>query len=258
MTPSTDRRIGPVALRRVHFLGLPLDLTDADKTVAACEVLIRQGTPQQIVAINANKVALLHQHPDLARVVQESALNYIDGTSLTFAGYLFGHRFPKKVPGVWLAEKLLEVAEAKGYRPYFLGAGEQVLAEAIFNYRQRYPRLQVAGYHHGYFTDEEQEAIVDDIAASEADMLFVGFSSPRKELWISRYLDRLNVPLCVGVGGSFDVAAGLYTRSPAWMATVGMEWLYRVMQEPRRMWKRYLLTNSRFLFYVLRYRAMGR
>jgi N-acetylglucosaminyldiphosphoundecaprenol N-acetyl-beta-D-mannosaminyltransferase len=258
MLRAVERRVGDVSFRRVEFLGLPLDLTDDSQALHVCETIVRERVPRQVVAINANKVALFKQHRALQAVVRSSALNYIDGASLTLAGYLFGERFPKKVPGVWLAEQLIALASRKGLRPYFLGAQDWVLERAIASYRNRFPGLAVAGYRHGYFRPEDETGIVTTIRDARPEMLFVGFGSPQKELWIDRHLEALDVPLCVGVGGSFDVAAGLYTRSPRWMADLGLEWVHRVRQEPRRMWKRYLVTNLQFTGHVLRHRLMGR
>jgi N-acetylglucosaminyldiphosphoundecaprenol N-acetyl-beta-D-mannosaminyltransferase len=257
MRSTIIRKIGAIEFPRVEILGIPLDAVEMSQALTVCESFILKKKPHQIIAINANKVVQYHQHSDLAKVISESDLNYIDGTSLTFAGYLFGLRLPRKIGGLVLAERLLELAEIKGYRPYFFGAEDWVIEKAISNYRKKYPRIQIAGYRHGFFKPEEEPGIVEAIAASHPHILFVGFSSPKKELWISKYLKQMNVPLCVGVGGSFDVAAGLYTRSPEWMANCGLEWFYRVMQEPRRLWKRYLMINSLFLLYVLWYRIGG-
>jgi N-acetylglucosaminyldiphosphoundecaprenol N-acetyl-beta-D-mannosaminyltransferase len=147
--------------------------------------------------------------------------------------------------------KLLEKANEKGYRIFFLGAKEAVLQQVLTVVRTVYPGVQIAGSHHGYFTPAEEAALVHQIRMAQADILFIAFGTPKKELWVKRYLHAMGVPVVHGVGGSFDVLAGVIPRAPLWMQRNGLEWLFRLWQEPRRMWRRYLVTNTLFIILFL-------
>jgi N-acetylglucosaminyldiphosphoundecaprenol N-acetyl-beta-D-mannosaminyltransferase len=153
---------------------------------------------------------------------------------------------PERVAGIDLMVQLLGVCAQQGYRPYFLGARRDVLDRAIAVARQRWPGLEFAGSRDGYFRSEEEPAVVDEIRRSGADCLFIGMPTPRKERFLHQHRDSLGVPFIMGVGGSFDVLAGLVARAPAAMQRLGLEWLHRTLQEPRRMWRRYLATNIAF------------
>ena len=144
----------------------------------------------------------------------------------------------------------------KGYKPYF-GAKQEVV-EKVVDILLKYPALKVAGYRNGYFAEEESENIAREINKSGADILFVGFSSPKKEKWINKYMPIMKVSFAMGVGGSFDVVAGVTKRAPKWMQKVGLEWFYRFIQEPRRMWKRYIIGNFKFCCLVLKYALKGK
>jgi N-acetylglucosaminyldiphosphoundecaprenol N-acetyl-beta-D-mannosaminyltransferase len=133
---------------------------------------------------------------------------------------------------------------------YFLGATQEVLDTMLVRIAVRHPRLRIAGAQHGYFRDEDGERVADAVAAARPDMLFLGISSPRKEIFMARHGPRMQVPICHGVGGSFDVLAGVVPRAPVSWQNTGLEWLFRLLQEPRRMWKRYLVTNSLFTLWV--------
>jgi N-acetylglucosaminyldiphosphoundecaprenol N-acetyl-beta-D-mannosaminyltransferase len=146
--------------------------------------------------------------------------------------------------------RLIELAEREGYPVYFLGARADVLVDFEAAVMRSHPRLRVAGRHHGYFDDDV--AIADDIHRSGARLLFVAISSPRKEFFLSQNLERIGPLFAMGVGGSFDLVAGRLRRAPRWMQDAGLEWLFRLIQEPRRMWKRYLIGNARFLAITLR------
>jgi N-acetylglucosaminyldiphosphoundecaprenol N-acetyl-beta-D-mannosaminyltransferase len=146
---------------------------------------------------------------------------------------------------------LLSIAQAEGFAVYFLGSRPDVLATAVERLRVQYPGLVVAGQHHGYFDASETEAVCAEVNTSNADMLFVAMSSPKKEYWVEEAGPLLDVPLIVGIGGSLDVVAGKVSRAPSWMQRAGLEWFYRFLQEPRRMWRRYTVTNLRFVALVV-------
>jgi N-acetylglucosaminyldiphosphoundecaprenol N-acetyl-beta-D-mannosaminyltransferase len=157
---------------------------------------------------------------------------------------------PGRVNGTDLMERLVERAAQRGHSIYFLGAKLEVVRKVVQIYREKYPDLKVAGYRDGYFKPEEEQQVAEEIRASNADIIFLAFGSPKKEKFVSRWLYRMNVPVVHGVGGSFDVVAGVTRRAPVWMQNYGLEWFYRFLQEPHRMWKRYLLTNAGFAVLV--------
>jgi N-acetylglucosaminyldiphosphoundecaprenol N-acetyl-beta-D-mannosaminyltransferase len=242
-------RITPL---RYDFIGLPLDPLKLDETVTAVETLVDARTPGQHCVLNASKVVLAQQDDRLRRIIRECALVNADGQSVVWAARLLGHHVPERVPGIDLMQELLTLAERRSYRVFFYGARQEVLDRMLPRLRARYPRLHVAGASHGYVPLSEQGALISRIRESEADLLFVGISSPQKEYWLAEHMARLNVPFAMGVGGSFDVLAGVTRRAPGWMQKAGLEWFFRFAQEPRRMWRRYLLGNLRFGVLVAR------
>jgi N-acetylglucosaminyldiphosphoundecaprenol N-acetyl-beta-D-mannosaminyltransferase len=159
-----------------------------------------------------------------------------------------GQPTPERVAGVDLMARLLAAAETHQLRVYFLGAKREVVRALVERCRAQFSGLEIAGFRDGYFGPSDYLRIVEDIRASQADMLFVGMPSPFKEIWCERYRERLQVPVIMGVGGSFDVLAGFVKRAPPWVQSLGMEWLWRLMMEPRRLWRRYLTSNSEFVW----------
>jgi N-acetylglucosaminyldiphosphoundecaprenol N-acetyl-beta-D-mannosaminyltransferase len=147
-------------------------------------------------------------------------------------------------------ERLVEVAAETGRKVFFLGARPEIVQQVVAVFRSRHPSLEVAGYRDGYWSDDEE--LIREIREARPDYLFVGIPSPRKELWVAAHREELGVPFVMGVGGSFDVVAGRYRRAPGWVCSHGLEWLWRLCQEPRRLWKRYLIGNTRFLTLLAR------
>lgn len=146
--------------------------------------------------------------------------------------------------------QLLERSAKRGYRVYFLGAREETLARLINRCQKKFPELQIAGWHSGYFAAAEEEQIIATIKRSRPHVLLVAMGSPLQEYWLESHSSELGVPFCMGVGGSFDVLAGDLPRAPLWMQKHGLEWLFRLLQEPTRLWRRYLRTNSVFAWLV--------
>jgi N-acetylglucosaminyldiphosphoundecaprenol N-acetyl-beta-D-mannosaminyltransferase len=175
----------------------------------------------------------------------------IDGMGIVIGGRFLGKQIPERVAGIDLFHQLLKYAEGTGYSVFFLGAKAHVVEVAVANIRNLYPALNIAGFNHGYFWDDEA-TVVEKIRQSGAALLFVAITSPGKEQFINRWREKLGVKFAMGVGGTFDIVAGVTKRAPLWMQKIGFEWLYRVIQEPRRMWKRYLVTNTIFAGLLLK------
>jgi N-acetylglucosaminyldiphosphoundecaprenol N-acetyl-beta-D-mannosaminyltransferase len=242
---------------KISMMGLNIDNLTIDETVNHIDAMIQKRKSCQHVVLNASKVVLANQNPELKKIINECALINADGQSVVWASRVLGKPLKERVAGIDLMYRLLELAESKGYRVYFFGAKEAVLIKAIENFKIKYPQLIVAGYRNGYFTAADNDKIIANMAKANADILFVGFSSPQKEFWLKENMSQINIPFCMGVGGSFDVAAGVTKRAPLWMQKSGLEWFYRFAQEPGRMWKRYIIGNLRFVWYVIKAKIIG-
>jgi len=243
---------------RVHLLGSPLDVVDMEEAVARCEAAIASREYLQHMSVNAAKLVSMRDDEELREGVNACGLVTADGQSVIWAARLLGVRLPERVAGIDLMHRMLAAASERGYRVYFLGAKQEVLDTAIARLRDRFPGLAVAGSQHGYFGDEETDTVAAAIRESQADILFVAMTSPRKEHFLGRLGPSLGAPFAMGVGGSVDVIAGLTKRAPVALQRAGLEWAYRMAQEPRRLGKRYLITNAQFVWMVLRERFTRR
>jgi N-acetylglucosaminyldiphosphoundecaprenol N-acetyl-beta-D-mannosaminyltransferase len=232
---------------RVDVLGCEIDQLDRADTVARIVDVIESGSLAQQVSINAAKLVALHDDPKLRAVIEGCELVSADGQSVVWASRLLGRPLPERVNGTELMFELLEVAERRGYGVYILGARAEVLERAVARLRGLYPKLKIVGYRDGYFADDESGAVADEIRAAAPQILFVAISSPHKEYWLAEHGRTIGVPYVMGVGGSIDVVAGKTRWAPPWVRRAGLEWLYRLAQEPRRLGGRYVTTNARFL-----------
>lgn len=234
--------------QRINILGSNLDPLTMEETIGKVEELIKSGTYNQHVVINASKINLMKENKELTDIINQCPLINADGQSIVWAARLLGYEVPERVAGIDLFLKLVELCNEKGYRPYFFGAKQEVVEKVVNIFSEKYPNLNIAGYRNGYFSESESTNIAEEIRKSKADILFVAFSSPMKEFWINKYQKIMKIPFAMGVGGSFDVVAGITKRAPKQMQEIGMEWFYRLVQEPRRMGKRYLKGNLKFLW----------
>ncbi|WP_423186125.1 WecB/TagA/CpsF family glycosyltransferase [Alishewanella sp. d11] len=244
-------------MQRINFLGNPMDSASMQQTVQVISERVANKQFTQHVVVNVAKLVNMGKDPELAASVKECDIINIDGMGVVLGARFLGHKVTERVAGVDLFLELLAMAAAKGYPVFFLGAKQEVVAETTARMLTKYPQLKVAGYHHGYFWDNEQ-AVVEQIKASGARLLFVAITSPKKENFINRWREQLGVDFVMGVGGTFDVMAGKVKRAPVWMQNYGLEWFYRVLQEPGRMWKRYLVTNSAFAWMLLKAKVSGK
>lgn len=244
----------------IQLFGVHMNPWTMEQTVREIDRRIQAELFTQHVVVNVAKIVHMQEDIQLKRAVERCDIVNIDGAGVVFGGRILGYSIPERVAGIDLFFRLLEYAEQSGKSVFFLGAKPEVIEPAVYNIRRKYPALNVAGFHHGYFWEEE-EAVVSTIRSLGVDLLFVGISSPMKEQFIDKWSDQLAVKFAMGVGGTFDIVAGKVRRAPEWMQSSGLEWLYRIIQEPRRMFMRYLTTNSAFawmLITALVRRATGR
>lgn len=237
---------------RAIFMNCPLDLISMDETLALADHAMKTKTRLQHVVVNVAKIVHMQKDKALHEDVINSDVINIDGMGVVWGAKLCGLKVPEKVSGADLMDHLLSLCEKKFYRPYILGAKPEVLELAVANIKARHPKLQMAGWHHGYFARAEEKAVMEKIKAANADCLFIAITSPTKERLMNDYRDMWNIPFMMGVGGSIDIVAGIVSRAPLWMQKAGLEWVWRIIQEPRRMWKRYLVTNTLFALLLLK------
>ncbi len=238
---------------KIDFLGIPVDSITMSETIKLIDDSIQLNMRINHVVINAGKVVSMQKDKQLFESVISCDIINADGQSIVWAARFLGKHIPERVAGVDLMQHLLELAFQKGYKCFFLGAKEEVVNKVVEIIAEKYGYSIIAGYSNGYFTKEEEVVVAKQIADSGAQMLFVAITSPRKENFMYAYRDILsNVNFTMGVGGTFDVISGFTKRAPAWMQNIGMEWFYRFAQEPRRMWKRYLVGNSKFIWAVFK------
>lgn len=241
-------------VQRAELFGAPIDLLTMGQTVSLINEAIVARRRLHHVALNVAKLITIRSDQELREDVLGADIVGADGAGIVFSARIMGVRIPERVAGVDLMMETLALCERSGFRPYFLGATDAVVQAAVTEARRRWPILMIAGAHHGYFTRADEPQIVGAIKDSKADCLFVGIPSPLKERFCHAYRDSLEVPFIMGVGGSFDILAGKTARAPVWLQRMGLEWAYRLLQEPRRMWRRYLFTNS--IFALMMFKAL--
>jgi N-acetylglucosaminyldiphosphoundecaprenol N-acetyl-beta-D-mannosaminyltransferase len=236
------------------LFGLKVDALTMDEVLERARGDIRQRRRLLIGVVNAAKVVQLRSDARLRRSLLDADVLLADGQSVIWASRFLGRSLPERVTGIDLFERLLELADGERLAVYFLGARAEVLDKLLRRVQDRYPGLVVAGSRNGYFTEDCAPAVAAAIADSGADMLFLGMPSPIKENFLAKFGDSTRVPLLHGVGGSFDVLAGITRRAPLAWQRHGFEWAYRLLQEPRRLWNRYLTSNTAFIVLTLRER----
>lgn len=235
--------------QRVQVLGIPIDRLSMRETVNLVDKTIQSGRQLHHTVVNAGKIVLMRKDAELHESVVNADLINADGQSIVWLSRVLGkeQRLPERVAGIDLMENLMRLAHERGYKAFFFGAKEEVVKKTVEHYSKIYSPQVVAGYRNGYYKPEEERSIAESIAASGAKILFVAISSPTKENFLHRHRDVLaQVNFTMGVGGSFDVVAGIVKRAPLRWQRCGCEWLYRFLQEPRRLFKRYVVYNLEF------------
>lgn len=244
---------------KVDFLGIPVDSHTMEETIERIDQAIQANEHINHVVINAGKVVSMMKDKELFNSVLSCDIINADGQSIVWAARFLGKKIPGRVAGVDLMQELIKLAARRRYKCFFLGAKEEVVKKVVDRYTNEFGKDIIAGYRNGYFSAAEEPEVARMIAASGAHMLFVAITSPKKENFLYKYEDILSkVNFTMGVGGTFDIIAGITRRAPKWIQNMGMEWFVRLAQEPGRMWKRYLVGNTAFVYLVVKEKIRGK
>lgn len=231
---------------RVTVMGTPVDPWTMRQTVEAADALVREGRFAHLIGVNADKVLQMRDNPEMDVCVRHCEVVNADGASMAMAAKRLGVDLPGRVAGIDLMWELCAMAEHEGHRIYLLGAKGEVVAKTAEVLVGTYPNITIVGFRDGYFGDDEFDDVVATVSRARPDIVFVGITSPKKERLIERFRELGARGVYVGVGGSFDVVSGNIPRAPLWIQRVNLEWLFRMLQEPKRLVKRYLVGNIRF------------
>ncbi len=240
-------------MNKVDILNTKVNNYTMLETLQLIEEAINNNKQIHHVVVNAGKIVDMQTDLQLRKSVNESDLINADGQAVVWASKLLGKPLKERVAGIDLMINLVQLAHEKNYKIFFFGAKEEVVKKVVETYSNKFSPNIVAGYRNGYFKKDEEHNIAKQISDSGANILFVAISSPTKEHFLYENKSLLQkVNFVMGVGGSFDVVAGKVRRAPLWMQKSGLEWFYRFLQEPKRMWKRYLVGNTKFLLLVFK------
>ena len=239
-------------MKEVEILGIKVHLSSKSEFIDIIERNLMNGTQLIQNGVNAASINEISKNKELKPAFNNSNLVNIDGISMVWALRFLGFHVPERVACPDLANDILALAEKKNYSIFLLGAQEKVLNLCIQKLKTDFPNIRIAGFRNGYFQKDEEGMILEMINNASPDILFLGMPSPQKELFAETNKSLLNAKYILGVGGYFDILSGLTKRAPRWLQNIGMEWFYRFLQEPRRMWRRYLLGNSKFIWLVIK------
>jgi N-acetylglucosaminyldiphosphoundecaprenol N-acetyl-beta-D-mannosaminyltransferase len=238
---------------KINILNTNIHNLSMDETLSKVSEAIENNQHLHHVVVNAGKIVAMQSDEQLKESVNGSDLINADGQAVIWASKFLGKPLKERVAGIDLMTNLVKLASSKSYKIFFLGAKEEIVKKVVSVYSDKYSPNIIAGYRNGYFKKEDELAIAKQISDSGAQILFVAISSPVKEIFLYENKSSLkNLNFIMGVGGSFDVVAGKVKRAPLWMQKHGLEWFYRFLQEPKRMWKRYLVGNIKFLILVFK------
>lgn len=239
-------------LKNVSILGVKIHPLTISETIKEVEHYIINQKPLHLMGVNADKINLCLKNQKMMQIVNDCDIINADGASVVLAGRFLGIDIPERVAGIDLMQDLLKLCEQKSYSVYFLGAKPEVLNKMLDVFEKDYPNLLVAGVRDGYFSDDELSGIESEIRKVKPAVVFVGITSPKKEYIVDQFLKNGVNSVFMGVGGSFDVLSGTIPRAPKWMQQNNLEWLFRVLKEPRRLFKRYFIGNMLFINRIIK------
>jgi len=245
------------AIPRIDVLGVHISGVDLPMAVDEIERWIAEGEQHYVCVTGVHGVMESQRDSDLRQIHNQSGLTTPDGMPMVWAGRAAGVAWMRRVYGPTLMLTVLERAAERGWSSFFYGGAEGTPEKLAAKLQERFPGLRVAGTYSPPFrplTPEEDEAIVARINATAPDLVWIGLSTPKQERWMDAHVGRVDAPAMLGVGAAFDIHAGNLRQAPPWMQRSGLEWLYRLYREPRRLWRRYLRNNPAFLMAILRRR----
>ncbi len=246
-----DDLVDPRDIRKRELLGLPIAMTDYAETMDVMDAMITRGERGWVCAVAVHAVMVAQTDPEMRRALVESSLTVPDGMPLVWAANLLGEDLPNRVYGPELMERYSRRCVEQGHRVWLYGGRDQgSLVQLALSMRRDHPGIRIVGGYSPPFrelSEEEEDALADQINASRPDVLWVGIGVPKQEKWMARMRERLDVPVMCGVGAAFDFHAGRISQAPRWMQERGLEWTYRIVQEPRRLLPRYVYYNPRFM-----------
>ena len=238
-------------MERFEFLGCPVDSLDMIKVFEWMEMRIKTRNPALMAQVNANSLWMMSKNSRLDRIVKESEL-IVPEWAVVWGAKKLGIKLNSCIYGIQLVKESLQWAQTNGFRLFFLGARPEVVEQLAITLKRDYPKLQIAGINHGYLDQAETHKVIERIKSTKPDVLWVAMGMPKQEYWIKEHFAEIQVPILMGVGGAFDVLAGIKKDTPSWARGHGWEWLYRLSQDPKAYWKRYLITNSWIIWNVFR------
>lgn len=238
--------------KRITILNTQIDVLSQEETINLVEKYIVTKTPLHLMGVNADKINELNSNDLMKKIVNSCGIINADGASVILASKYLNKPLPERVAGIDLMQKLVELCSNKNYSIYLLGAKQDIVEETATVLKNKYENLKISGIHNGYFKEEQWKQISDELKAKKPDIVFVGITSPIKEYLIEFLQNDGNKSVFMGVGGSFDVISGNIPRAPIWMQKCNLEWLFRVLQEPKRLFKRYFIGNFSFIKSVIK------
>jgi N-acetylglucosaminyldiphosphoundecaprenol N-acetyl-beta-D-mannosaminyltransferase len=238
-----------VILRTVEVLGVPIASLTMREAVEQVEEYMEQRTGVLVATANAEMLMRAAQDAELKDILNRAALVVPDGAGTVWAAHYLGYEMPERVAGYDLAQKLLQRSPAQNHRIFFFGAAPGIAEKAKAKAEQLYPGIQIVGVRNGFFTEADNQAIVKQIQEAHPDLLLAALGVPKQEKWLAAHLAELGVPVSIGVGGTFDVMAGVMKRAPRWVQQAKLEWLFRGMLQPKRAGR--LLALPRFVLKVM-------
>lgn len=237
---------------RIKIRNTFIDVLNVNETISLVEKYVKLKEPLHLIGVNADKINELNKNERLKQIVNSCGVINADGASVVLASKFLGKPLPERVAGIDLMQSLVKLSEKKGYSIYLLGAKQEVVEKTAEVLQKKYSNLKIVGIHNGYFKENDWPKISEELKEKNPDFIFVGITSPLKEYLVEYLQDDGNKGVFMGVGGSFDVISGNIPRAPLWMQKANLEWFFRVLQEPRRLFKRYFLGNTEFIFSILK------
>jgi N-acetylglucosaminyldiphosphoundecaprenol N-acetyl-beta-D-mannosaminyltransferase len=246
---------------RLRILEVDIDAVTVADAIATFESFIARRRPCLAFPVNVDVCVKIQRDPELRAAFRAADLVLVDGTPMMWAARFLGRPLPARVSGSDFVPVLCRVAAERGYRIFLLGGGPGIAEGARRWLEDRYPRLRIVGTYAppvGFEkSEQENKKIIDLVRAASPDVMLTAFGASKQEKWLVRFRDDLAVPVSMAVGSTFDYLAGRLKRAPMWMQRAGLEWMFRLAQEPRRLWRRYLVDDPPFVYYVLRQRFRG-